>query len=111
LRTVVIEFDGAEYTVPATFGTIERIEERINLFSFMRDASTNKPRIRDIAWVIFCALSQAGEKVSYADIGDKVLADFPTSYAAATLIAAEAVNGGPEKPSKKKTTPAASGRE
>ena len=109
-RKIDITIGGTAYQVAANFAVIERIEDRMDLFTFMRSAAANSPKMKDIAWVLYCALSEADHAIGYTDVGDMVLQHFGDAFGAATQIAAEAVAGAPEKPSKKKT-PTASGPE
>ncbi|MFA5703785.1 MAG: GTA-gp10 family protein [Advenella sp.] len=103
-RKLTIEFGGESYEVSPNFDVIERIEQRFDLYSFMRSISTMQSRTRDIAWVIFCALSEAGEDVMYKDIGEIVLQDIGQATNAAAEIVSSAISGGPEKLPKKKST-------
>ena len=102
-RKIDISFGGKEYTVKADFATIDRIEQKFDMMSFLRSMQQYKARARDIAWVLYCALIEAGEKVQYNEIGDTVLDDFEACATAATEIVAAALGSGPEKVSKKKS--------
>lgn len=102
-RVIEITVGGKDYKVKADFATIERIEDRFDLMTFLRAIQAYKTRTKDVAWVLYCALSAAGYDVKYQDIGDVVLNDFEGCATAAAEIAAEAFGAGPEKQSKKKS--------
>lgn len=102
-RTIQIEFGGTEYTVRPDFAVIERVEQRFDLYTFMRSVSSMHSKARDVAWVLYCALAEAGEDVTYRDIGDQVLTNIGEATNAAAEIVAGAIDGGPEKTPKKKS--------
>lgn len=102
-RKLTITFGGEEYEVSPVFSVIERIEQRFDLYTFMRSVSTMQSKTRDVAWVIFCALSDAGEDFTYNDVGELVLSDLGNATNMAAEIVAAAIDGGPEKTPKKKS--------
>lgn len=111
-RKVTIELGGRSYAVTPDFEVIGHIEDRFDLMSFINSFRMQKMKTKDVAWVLFCALSNIGEDLSYNDVGNIVLDDITQAQLAAIEIVTAAVNSGPEKPSKKKApTEAASGRE
>jgi hypothetical protein len=101
-RRFEITFGGRSYQVAADFGTVERIEQRFDMMAFLRSVHTYHARYRDIAWVIYCAIVEAGYKETYKEIGELVMEDVEAAAGAATDIIGAALGGGPEKPSKKK---------
>lgn len=102
-RTIDIKLGESEYTVKADFATIERIEERFDMMTFLRSMQSYKTKTRDVAWVLYCAIINAGYELKYADIGQSVLDDFENATTGAAEIVASALGAGPEKKSKKKS--------
>ena len=113
-RRIGVTFNGREYQVSPSFAVIERIEQRFDLYSFMQSVAARSGRTRDIAWVLYCSLAEAGEDIAYADVGEIVLDDIGAAMAAAVDIVSAAISGGPEKPAaddKKKAAHRAVGAE
>lgn len=110
MRKIEVKFNDTEYTVAPSFAVIERIEQRFDLMSFLRSIQMAKTRTRDVAWVLFCALAEAGYKESYADIGQMVLDDLETTTVAAAELVSSALGAGPEEaPAKKPKSTKAEG--
>ena len=101
-RKIDIEFAGKKYTVSPTFAVIEKIEQKFDLMSFLRSVQGYRARVKDVAWILYCAITESGEEVQYPEIGELSLSDFDGATVAATEIVTEAVSAGPEKKSKKK---------
>ena len=101
-RKMEIVLGGKTYEVSADFATIERIEQRFDIMSFLRSVQLYKPKIRDIAWVLYSAVKEAGHELSYNEIGDMVLDDMEGASYYAAQIVSDALGAKPEKVSKKK---------
>jgi hypothetical protein len=96
-RTCLIDFDGKSVEVRVNFDFIDRVEERFDLMSFVNSVRANKPRIKDIAWVIYSALRASGINKEYSEVGQIVMDDFTNAAAAAGEIVLAALASGPEK--------------
>jgi hypothetical protein len=104
-RKFDIAFSGETYEVSSNFAVVERIEQRFDMMSFLRSIQSYRAKTKDIAWVIYCALVEAGYDDAYSNIGEKVLSDIEGSTAAAADIISAALGAGPEKMPKKKEAP------
>lgn len=104
MRKLDITFSGNEYTVSPEFKVIERIEQKFDLMSFLRSIQMARAKTRDIAWVLYCALNEAGYKDAYSDIGQAVLDDLESTTVAAAELVSVALGAGPESQPKKKST-------
>lgn len=100
-RKIDIKFGDKEYTVSADFATVERIEGKFDMMGFLRSIQTYRARTKDIAWVLYCAVNEAGYDDKYKDIGEAVLDDLELATTAAAEIVASAFGAGPEKKVKK----------
>ncbi len=101
-RKIDIEFADKKYTVAPTFAVIEKIEQKFDLMSYLRSVQAYRVRVKDVAWILYCAITESGDDIQYPYIGDLVLSDFDGATVAATDIVTEAISAGPEKKSKKK---------
>ena len=101
-RKMTITFGGNDYSVVPSFAVIEQIEQRFDLITYLRSVQGMKTRIKDVAWVLFCALAESGEDVTYNDVGEMVLSDIQGATLAASQVVTEAIGTGPAKQSKKK---------
>jgi hypothetical protein len=96
-RSVDIAFNGKTYTVKPTFSTIERIEQRFDMLSFLRSVQMYRSKVKDVAWILYVVLSESGESLTYEEVGEVVLDDIAEATAAAGEVIAAAVSAGPEK--------------
>ena len=85
------------YEVKATFETIEMIEQRFDLVSFLQSIGTKRPKMSDVTWVLYCAIVKAGYKVKYNDLGEIVQGDLWEAAASAAEFTQVALEAGPEK--------------
>ena len=110
-RKISISFDGKTYYVTPNFAVVERIEQRFDFMSFLRSIQTYKAKTKDIAWVLYSAITESGYDEKYSDIGECVLSDLEGASGAAAEIVVEALGAGPEKRSKKKSAETSSTQE
>lgn len=103
-RKMEIVLGGKTYEVRADFATVERIEQRFDLMSFLRSVQTYKTKVKDVAWILYCAINEAGNSVPYNEVGTLVIDEMGSASVYATEIVSEALSARPEKISKKKST-------
>ena len=99
MRSVNINFDGETHNITPDFSFVEKLETRFTPIDFLKQVETYNPKLSDVAWVLYCALPV---KMSYKEVGEKVLEDRSEAIASATDIVISVLNTGPEKPIKKK---------
>lgn len=84
------------------FSVLERIEQRFTVLDFLDEVRKSNTKLSNVAWVLFCAISESGEKLVYSDFGEVVMEHRTDAILAATDIAIAMMTAGPEKESKKK---------
>lgn len=103
-REVEITLAGKTHNVSVTFEVVERIEQRVEIMDFLRDVQQYRARRKDIAWVLYAALSPF--KYTYPTVGEMTI-DYPEdAVVAATEIIGQIIKPAPEV-KKKETGPAA----
>jgi len=110
-RRLNIKLDGVGYDVAFDFKFIERVESKFSLTEFLGGIQKGNLKISQVAWVLFCGLASAGEKITYEEVGDLVLKDIGEANLIAVDLVNSSISGGPEKPIKKKKATAESGQE
>lgn len=98
-RTVEITIDGTEYTVACDFAVVERIEQRFDLMSFLREIQAYRTKIKNVAWVLHAGLLSADAKLTYNEVGEWARLNLEEATAAASKIVTAILNAGPEKQS------------
>jgi len=74
---VDIPFKDKNYIFKGTFLFINRVEQRLNLVIFEQQAKLGTPRLSDVAWIIYSALSLAGCDCTYEQVGEEMLLGGP----------------------------------
>lgn len=99
---MMITVGGKEYTVRPDFATIEKIEQRFDIMTFMSTIMSQRPKLSQIAWVLYSAIVVYGHEVKYEDIGNAVIEDVEGCSVTAAELLSEMVSASPEKTGKKK---------
>lgn len=88
-----VTFKGQVYKCATDFAFIRLAEERVNMFQFCETLGKihkKEPgaayKITDIAWVVYAALTNAGCRASFDEVGDVVREDLTYLWVASTLI-------------------------
>ena len=69
--------------------------------SFLRSVQTYKTKVKDVAWILYCAINEAGNSVPYNEVGTLVIDEMGSASVYATEFVSEALSARPEKISKK----------
>lgn len=102
-QSVTITYKGREYEVIPDFKFIDYVEDRVPLIEFADSLDWNKPKVRNIAWFLYCALRPKDSSLTVDDIGNWILESLE-NLAQATLgcrnILSAIFSAGPEKKQK-----------
>ncbi len=99
-KSVAIEFGDKTYEVVADFRFIDRVEDRFTLIEFADSLDRSNPKVRNIAWFLWCAIRDQDPDVRVEDIGNRIIDSYnelAKASNACRLILGSIFTAGPEK--------------